>query len=326
VVRRQSSTSDRAPEEQDGASTARGPVGAERGRSDTAWPRCSFAAEAAGDPLEGTAPPGDRWLLVEHPGPWPPEALAALPATVAAALSAWAARAAGRVLLVRRPGRAPSAQVRRWFRVDARPGRESVRNGTYTDEAALPAALDAPGEPYAGPLALVCTHGRHDTCCAVRARPVAAALAATDPEPVWECSHIGGCRFAPAVVLLPHGVTLGGLAPADAPAVLAAYRDGRLDPRVVRGRSALPPAVQAAQHHARLATGATGVDALRPVHVTRDHLPDGGTDWQVELADPDCSVLLHERSVPAGRPLTCAATRPGRMRVFDLRKIRTTPR
>jgi hypothetical protein len=281
------------------------------------WRRCSFAAGAAGDPLEGTAPQADRWLLIEHPGPWPTQAITALPADVTDALSDWE----GRVVLVRRPGRARRPAVRHWFRVDARPGRESVRVGTYRTESELVAAVDAPGEPSDGPLVLVCTHGRHDTCCAVRGRAVAAALAAADPEPVWECSHVGGCRFAPAVVLLPHGYALGGLDPADAPAVLAAYRAGRLEVGVVRGRSAVPPAVQAAQHHARLATGATGVDALRLVHVARDDLPDGSTDWHVELADPDCSVLLRERYVPAGRPLTCAATAPGRMRVFDVRKL-----
>jgi hypothetical protein len=287
-----------------------------------AWPGCSFAAEAAGDPLEGSAPPGDRWLLVEHPGPWPPDALAVVPAA-APALLAWAANAAGRVLLVRRPGRDRGADARRWFRVDARPGHESVRTGNWGDESELAAAVTAPGEPYPGPLVLVCVHGRHDTCCAVRGRPVAAALVAADPEPVWECSHIGGCRFAPAAVLLPHGYVLGDLTEQDAPAVAAAYRAGRLDPRFVRGRSALPPAVQAAQHHARAATGATGVDALRLAHVTRNVQADGITSWHVELADPDCTVLLHERNVAAGRPLTCAATRPGRMRLFDAVKIRT---
>jgi hypothetical protein len=284
------------------------------------WPRCSFAADAARDPLEATAPLADRWLLVEHPGPWPTQALTALPADVADALADWA----GRVMLVRRPGRNPRTGARRWFRVDARPGSESVRNGSYWAESELVTAVDAPGKPYDGPLVLVCSHGRHDTCCAVRGRPIAAALVAADPEPVWESSHIGGCRFAPTMVLLPHGYALGGVTPADAPAVLAAYRAGHVEPRVVRGRSALPPPVQAAQHHARLATGATGVDALRLVHISRDDLPDGDTDWYVELTDPDCSVLLRERYVAAGRPLTCAATAPGRMRVFDLRKLRTS--
>jgi hypothetical protein len=227
---------------------------------------------------------------------------------------------------VRRPGRSTGAGPRRWFRVDSRPGRESITTGTFGAESELVAAVGTPGEPYPGPLLLTCAHGKHDTCCAVRGRPVAAALAAAEPHASWECSHIGGCRFAPAVVLLPHGHVLGGVPPTAAAALATAYREGVLDPRYVRGRSSFPPAVQAAQHHARAATGATGVDALRPVHVAADDLPaqPGTTAWRVELADPGCSVLLHERTVPAGRPLTCAATAPGRLRVFDLVKITTT--
>ncbi|WP_308282645.1 sucrase ferredoxin [Pseudonocardia nigra] len=284
-------------------------------------PRCSLVAEAAGDPLEGTAPPAARWFLVEHPGPWGrvPLAQSGIDGAAVDALSAWAVAQGGRVVLVRRPGRpAGAGGTRRWFRVDSRPGHETISSGRFTDEAELVEAVDAPGEPHPGPLHLVCTHGRHDTCCAVRGRPLAAALAAADRGAVWECSHIGGCRFAPALVLLPHGYTLGGVPPAAAATVAQDYRAGLLDARWLRGRSSLPPAVQAAQHHARAATGALGVDALQLVDLKPDEQPDGSPGWRVELGHPDCSVVLHERTVATGRPLTCAATAPGRMRVFDL--------
>ncbi|MEU6131647.1 sucrase ferredoxin [Saccharopolyspora sp. NPDC047091] len=282
------------------------------------WPRCSFVAEAAGDPLEGSAPPAQQWFLVEHPGPWGRHAPAGsgIDPAVVDALTTWAGAVGARVLLVRRPGRRPR-RGHRWFRVDSRPGRESVRGGEFTTDAELPAAVHAPGEPVAGPLTLVCAHGRHDTCCAVRGRPVAAALAASAPGSTWECTHLGGCRFAPAVVLLPHGFALGGLPGPDAVGVVRDYAAGELDPRWVRGRTSLPPAVQAAQHHARAATGATGVDALRPVGVE----PDGDGGWRVSLADPAIAVRLRERWVPTGRPLTCAATAPGRMRLFDLLEL-----
>jgi hypothetical protein len=297
------------------------------------WPRCSFVADAAHDPREGSAPPADGWFLIEHPGPWGriPLTQSGIHPAAVAAISAWATAENGRVVLIRRPGRtarsagpAPTdgppvpGAVRRWFRVDSRPGRESIRTGTFVDESELVAAVHAPGEPYPGPLALVCTHGRHDTCCAVRGRPLAVTMAAADPEHVWESSHIGGCRFAPALVLLPHGFVLGGLDPSDGPAVLRDYAAGRLDPLWVRGRSSLPPAVQAAQHHAIAATGATGVDALRLVAVSAEQHADGSSGWRVELADPGCTVWLRERRVETGRPLTCAATLPGWMRVFDL--------
>jgi hypothetical protein len=279
-------------------------------------------AAVAGDPLEGNAPPAQRWLLVEHPGPWGRVALtgSGLPAAAVRAMAGWQAAEAGRVLLVRRPGRVPVPARRRWFRVDPRPGRESVRTGSYGSGAELAAVVGAAGEPYEGPLYAICAHGRHDTCCAVRGRPVAAALAAVEPDRVWESSHLGGCRFAPALVLFPHGLVLGGMGPSDVARIVADHRAGRSDPRWVRGRSVLPPPAQAAQHHARLATGDHRIDALRVVDVSADVSADpvdpGG--WRVELADPDCTVRLRERHVPVDRPLTCATSAPARMRVFEL--------
>jgi hypothetical protein len=259
------------------------------------------------------------WFLVEHPGPWGrvPLSGSGLDGAAAAAIGAWAQRERGRILLIRRPGRRERGErPMRWYRVDSRPGRETVRGGTFRAERELvDVVADAgAGEAVGGPLYAVCTHGRHDTCCAVSGRPVAAALAGVAPERTWECSHVGGCRFAAALILLPHGFVLGAVPPDAAPEVARSYAEGRLLPGYVRGRCTLAPAEQAAQHHARLRTGAVGVDALRPLAARSD----GAGNWRVELADPDCTVVLRERVVELERPLTCAATAPGRMRVFDL--------
>jgi hypothetical protein len=287
----------------------------------SAWPRCSEIAEAAGDPLPGSAPPADQWFLIEHPGPWGriPLTQSGVDPHAVASITAWAGQHGGRVLLIRRPGRAArSAAARRWFRVDSRPGREAVRTGTFTDERELAAAVHSAGRRHDGPLHLVCSHGRHDTCCAVRGRPLLSTLAAIDPDPTWECSHLGGCRFAPTLVLLPHGFLFGNVPAADAGTLTKHYDAGVLDLRWLRGRSCYPPAVQAAQHHARTDTGAFGVDALRVRSATRL----GSARWRVVLADPDCTVDLAERRIDAGRPLTCAATAPGWMRAFDLLDVR----
>ncbi|WP_410667757.1 sucrase ferredoxin [Amycolatopsis sp. cmx-4-68] len=286
----------------------------------TGRPRCADLADAAGDAREGTAPPADRWLLVEDPGPWERTALAGIGPDALAALSHWAADTRGRIVLIRRPGRRTAREdaPRRWFRVDARPGHEEIRTGEYRGEAELAAVPGVGGQRSNRPVTLVCAHGKHDTCCAVRGRPLAAALAAANPAETWECSHIGGCRFAPALVLLPHGFTFGGVGPAEALALVRGYERGTLDPRALRGRSSLPPVVQAAQHHARAATGATGVDDLRPVACARA----GENAWRVTLAGPDCTVLLRERLVTVDRPLTCAARPSGRVRVFDALEVR----
>ena len=286
--------------------------------SATPGPRCADAAEAAGDPLEGTAPPADHWFLVEHPGPWDRFVLAGsgFDRAAASALDHWARAWVGRVLFIRRPGRRVPTARRRWFRVDGRPGHESVRTGLFTAEAELVDVVAHPGAGVAhdGRLMLVCTHGRHDTCCAVRGRALAAAMAAELPECTWESSHLGGCRFAAALVLLPHGVVLGNVATADGPRVAARYTAGLLPETGVRGRASLPPVVQAAQQHARTATGRYEVDALPPVEARRD---EAGA-WHVRFADPDVTVVLRERRVDTDRGLTCAATAPGWMRIFDL--------
>src|ERR687896_611014 len=87
------------------------------------------------------------------------------------------------------------------------------------------------------PLYLVCTHGSKDACCAVRGRPLAAALASIRPAETWECSHIGGDRFAPNLVCLPHSLFYGQVGPSDVAEVVSAYERGELSLPFLRGRS-----------------------------------------------------------------------------------------
>jgi hypothetical protein len=285
--------------------------------------RCAELAGEAGDPPEATAPAAERWLLVEHPGPWGRHAIteSRLHPAAAKGLARWTETHRSRVALIRRPGTAPRpAPPRRWFLVECRPGREAVRVGRFTDEPALLDILtqDAPGTPSTEPIYLVCTHGRHDTCCATRGRPVAAALAERFPEHTWECTHVGGDRFAANLVLLPHGLYYGRVAPHLAVDLVERYTRGELHPALLRGRSSLAPAAQAAQHHARLARGEVGIDALPVLSATRLD----ATTWAVLLdggpGGAPITVTVRSRIVDAGRPLTCSDTQPGRYRAFDL--------
>lgn len=280
--------------------------------------RCAELAHSEDEPLYGTAPPATRWLLVEHSGPWGRRALSGsgLDPQVAAALGSWAEVSAGRVTLIRRPGSPHRTGKRRWYLADSRPGHEAVRGGRFGDEPELLAVVDdvAAGEPVGDPLYLVCTHGTHDACCAVRGRPVAAALAAEYPDRTWECSHIGGDRFAANLVVLPHGFYYGHLPASEAVALARAHDDGFVESRWLRGRSSIPAAVQVAQHHARLATGERGVDAFVPRGVESA----GPQEWRVRLGDPDIVLRVREQVREVGRPLTCAAVAPGRVRSFEL--------
>ena len=88
--------------------------------------------------------------------------------------------------------------------------------------------------------ALVCTNGRHDACCATYGRPLVRACG-TGPglRDVWECSHIGGDRFAGNLVVLPESLYFGRCRSRGRDPLLGGLDEGRLDLENFRGRSAL---------------------------------------------------------------------------------------
>jgi hypothetical protein len=281
--------------------------------------RCSAAAADRGDAAFATAAPARRWLLVEVPGSWGPDAVleSELDPRVARRLAARAAAAGARLTLIRRTGRTLPGTTRSWAVADTDPGREAVTWGSYErDEDLLDVPLDAHRDPADAPVYLVCTHGRHDACCAIWGRPVASALAALRPAETWECSHIGGDRFAPNLVALPHGLYYGRVTPLSVVDVVAAYEQGRVVPELLRGRSALTDPVQAAQHYARLELAEDGVDALAPLGVR--FLGDG--TWDVTLADRPAPLTVRVRARFSAEQhlLTCRAARPARARTYDL--------
>lgn len=222
--------------------------------------------------MDGTASTVRSWLLLEHPGPWGRDALtdARLPDGLGRELLRRARRAAVRPILIRRLGRRPVAGST-CFAVRSGPNEawiERVRLRAIED--ALELDLDALGtgdrlglEPWDDPVFLVCTHGRHDACCAEQGRPVAESLAGAYPEETWECSHIGGDRFAANVVALPHGLYFGRLDSDTAPAAASAYADGRIDLLHLRGRSTHPMPVQAAEHALRVRERLDRIDDVR---------------------------------------------------------------
>ncbi len=240
--------------------------------------RCSVASRTAAEPLAGTASRVRAFLLLEAPGPWGVEALrdSRLPDECRDWVMTLEDRHAVRPLLVRRPGRPVGGAVRVFAaHVGAERGwlgtriLEDLREVCSLDVAGLASGPLTSFEPHPGPLFLVCTHGRHDACCAERGRPFAAALAQEAPEETWEVSHIGGDRFAANVLTLPSGHYYGRLESQDAAGLAAAVHAGRLDLDHLRGRTAYPFAVQAAEVHLRRHLDESRTEAVRLLRATR---------------------------------------------------------
>ena len=225
---------------------------------------CSELAREAGIPLAGTATRADRWLLVEHRGPWGRDAVAdtGLEPGVAEALG----RFEGRVLLLRRPGRERATRHTVFVARTTEEGGELRRLelGRLDDVAELDPDRD--GSPVDGPLILVCTHRRRDACCARRGVPVYNALRPHLPDDLlWRSSHHGGHRFAANVLALPAGIQLGRVEPSEAAATAAAIAEGRIPLDRYRGRTLHAPEVQAADAALRLREGLDRVGDVRLV-------------------------------------------------------------
>ena len=92
------------------------------------------------------------------------------------------------------------------------------------------------GDRAGAPLFVVCTHGKHDPCCARYGRPLFEALSEqVGAESAWQCTHVGGDRFAANAVCLPHGVYYGRVERDDveAAAQRVEARGLEVDPPVV---------------------------------------------------------------------------------------------
>lgn len=285
--------------------------------------RCAHACTAREEPLLGTASLVSRWLLVEQPGSWGHSAPldSGLPLEIGRELHRRARAARARLVLLRRYGGRSPEGPRSCFVVDSAARR--VERFPFTEPAGLLdldlSPLEA-GEPLGGApvtdrLYLVCTNGSHDPCCAEFGRPIAAALDGYRPDGAWECSHIGGDRFAANVVVLPDGLYLGRVEPGGATGVVDAIEAGRVPLDHLRGRSTATFVAQAAEVLARRKLGADGLEDLHPVGA--EELDDGAV--RVVLAGEAgryTATVAVDRAEPA--LLTCHSEDEARAPTYRL--------
>ena len=281
-------------------------------------PFCSDISRENDEPLGATASRIDRWLLVEYRGLWSTDALvgSGLSDQIKARLRELRAiHPRTRLLLIRRPDRRrhPTLAV---YVADSREGQERLGRLDIAHHEEL-RRLDpwTAATQIDEPLFLACTHGKHDPCCARYGRPLFEALSEQlDAESAWQCTHVGGDRFAANAVCLPHGVYYGRVDREDVPSLVDEYLAGRISLAHYRGRSCWPFAVQAAERRIRAEEGLTALDDL-----SLDRVEQAGERWTVSFTthvgprEAEVAVELGEltqltcNSVAAKRPLRYVA-------------------
>lgn len=289
------------------------------GRARLAPTACSLAARAIDEPLAGTAPFARGWIAIEQSGPFGRDALTQshFPTDIGAQLVELAGNHGIRPELIRQVGPHAddhNAAARTVLLACSQPGLMGLLEMRITDPAELLtidfAALAAGSldhvhpraTPKVGNVLLVCAHAKRDICCAILGRPTADALTAdeTISMPVWECSHLGGHRFAATAAVLPSGWVFGRIETV-ATRVVADFDHGEVTLAHARGRSSLTPAAQFADLQYRLMNGVPGVDDTRVTEVA------SGVFIVSAPGHPSLKLRVESSHVAAERPQSCGA-------------------
>lgn len=244
---------------------------------------CSDLSQQAGELLYGTAAHTQAYLLLEHSGAWGEKAVdeSEIPEQVKARLKELAKQIRGlKTLLIKTQRQQRQASGFRFFAAalsSLSPRLYAFMLADYTELLALDIPAMLSGETaYAAhlwhtPLYLVCANGRRDPCCARHGLPVyhalSAAVESSAEAQVWQCTHVGGHRFAANVICLPHGVLYGRVRADNALAILDADRSGRIYLPNLRGRVCHPPVAQAAEYFLRQRRGEFDLHAIHLLEV-----------------------------------------------------------
>ena len=212
---------------------------------------CTDLCRERGEPLEGLGDAPQRILMLAWPrGKWrtPRWESVDMSADLTAALHA-ASQAGLHVALVDKVEAQGSLPT-----LHALP--ENVF-ADFPDEADLITAIRnyVDGQLFAGeidtrPTIICCTDSRRDACCARHGFSTYKALVAIADSTrfnIVQATHIGGCRFAASLVVMPQRQRYGRMTAGLAPAFLAALERDEIYLPAYKGRSGQPEPAQIAE-------------------------------------------------------------------------------
>lgn len=280
---------------------------------------CSDRSRSADEPLYGTMTQAEVWLLLEYDRPWGAKAFeeSEIPQQVKEHLLA----SGGKIMLIRQPGQIGARDTRISFFVIAAsqnpPRRYDFQLDHYEDLLELNfEAILGENEAFAldAPMFLVCANGKRDACCARHGVTLYNALAEVAGDAVWQCTHLGGHRFAPTMVCFPHAVGYGRVTPADAARIVDSYTAGEVLPEFYRGRAIYPEAVQAAEYFLMRQNASSHLLQLESAE-------QDGDCWHVRFRDLSgavYSIELVRREHPQPVLKSCIDSAPSSVFVYEL--------
>jgi hypothetical protein len=284
------------------------------------------------EPIFATASRHHVWFLLEYTHMWHPQVLpqSNVPSPVKTWLAAnLRATPRSRLLFIKQTSR-HRAELTFYLAIsdELKPVLYEFRLEKYEDllNIDITATLQGVEPAYAKfitekPLFLVCTHGKHDKCCAKNGQPLYRELAKRGSEVVWQCSHMGGDRFAANLLCLPHGLYYGRVEKEDLPPLLDQFHHEKIYFDKYRGRTCYNMLVQAADYLLRSQTGIKEIFGLRLVKSERleEH------SWRVVFASGQSeavyAVYLTEAQSQSRHFLTCTSALESTVPQYNLIKV-----
>ncbi|MGH7801926.1 MAG: sucrase ferredoxin [Thermodesulfobacteriota bacterium] len=231
---------------------------------------CSELSIKAREEMFGTVPRVDVWFLLEYREAWAEKAFPSsnIPENVKKHLSNYLESIPNsRVQLIKRHDR--SSDLIKFYlavsdEIEPRLFEFTLSNHEDLLEFDIPKILDGSTFLRKDPLILVCAHGTHDTCCGKFGVPVyMEAIKHEKGCMTWQCTHLGGHRFAANLLCLPHGIYYGRVRAENVNSLINEYQNHFVNLENYRGRSCYSNEAQSAEYYLRMKTGTKEIPAFR---------------------------------------------------------------
>jgi len=249
---------------------------------------CSELSIKAKEEMFGTVPRVGVWFLLEYRQAWAVKAFPSsnIPDKVKRHLSNYLESIPNsRLQLIKRHDRS-SDLIKFYIGVsdEIKPRLFEFNLSHYEDllEFDIPKILDRSSFLRKDPLILICTHGTHDTCCGNFGVLVyMEAIKYENEFMTWQCTHLGGHRFAANLLCLPHGIYYGRVREENVIKLINDYQNQLVDLENYRGRSCYNNETQAAEYFLRMQTGIKEISAFRIKKTKKD-----GDNSVIEFLSP----------------------------------------
>lgn len=295
---------------------------------------CADLSRFVHESMYGTGGVTTIYALLEYPGGWESKAIAdsTLSSEVKAYLSGLAKGPLKAKTLLIKQDRQPKHELTFFVVVvrESDPVIYQFKLERYEDLLKLDLAGIDSGQMPAGarrvvhPLFLICTHGRHDKCCAKFGYPTYKLMRTYYAEATWQVSHVGGDRFASNVICFPHGIYYGHVDHDDALQIIDGYRAGQMRMKNYRGRSCYSKEAQVAEYFLRTETGVEGIDRARLLEILPGEDKTFSVSFEVDGTD-HFTVRVKRRASEFQNFMTCHAASRKTVAQYTLIEVEKLP-